>query len=91
MVLGILPEIKAPETTIAFPVGTELYLFTDGLYELTDPAGGRGSYDEFLVYLKRQTEIGKPVWDSMLHWLDRARDKRAIDDDVSLLRFTTQA
>jgi len=91
MVLGILPEIKASETVLEFPAGSELYLFTDGLYELCDPKGGRGSYDEFLVYLEKQTELGKPVWDSMLHWLDRARDKRAIDDDVSLLRFTTQA
>jgi len=91
MVLGIMPEIEAPEITIEFPVGSELYLFTDGLYELCDPNGGRGSYNEFFAYLEKQTELGKPVWDSMLHWLDRARDKRAIDDDVSLLRFTTQA
>ena len=91
IVLGILPEIQPVETTIDFPDGSELYLFTDGLYELCDPAGGRGSYNEFIAYLEKQTELGKPVWDSMLHWLDRARDKRAIDDDVSLLRFTTQA
>jgi sigma-B regulation protein RsbU (phosphoserine phosphatase) len=91
IVLGILPEIQAAETVLEFPAGSELYLFTDGLYELTDPEGGRGSYDEFLAYLEKQTKLGKPVWDSMLHWLDRARDKRAIDDDVSLLRFTTRA
>ena len=91
MVLGILPEIEVVETTVEFAAGTELYLFTDGLYELLDPKGGRGSYDEFLSYLEKQTELGKPVWERMLHWLDRARDKRAIDDDVSLLRFTTQA
>jgi sigma-B regulation protein RsbU (phosphoserine phosphatase) len=91
MVLGIMPEIESPEITIEFPMGSELYLFTDGLYELCDPKGGRGSYTEFLAYLEKQTELGKPVWDSMLHWFDRARDKHAIDDDVSLLRFTTQA
>jgi len=91
MVLGILPEMQAQETVLEFPVGTELYLFTDGLYELCDPKGGRGSYDEFLAYLEKQVQLGKPVWESMLHWLDRARDKRAIDDDVSLLRFTTKA
>jgi sigma-B regulation protein RsbU (phosphoserine phosphatase) len=91
MVLGILPEIQIEETTVDFPVGSHLYLFTDGLYELLDPKGGRGSYDEFFAYLEKQNELGKPVWDRMLQWLDRARDKHAIDDDVSLLRFTTQA
>jgi sigma-B regulation protein RsbU (phosphoserine phosphatase) len=90
-VLGIFPEIHVEEQTIDFPAGSELYLFTDGLYELTDPKGGRGSYEEFLAYLETQNRVGKPVWDAMLHWLDRARDKRAIDDDVTLLRFSTQA
>lgn len=89
-VLGILPDITIPETTIPFPVGAELYLFTDGLYELLDPQGGRGSYNEFADWLKAQTAKGEPIWYSMLQWLNRARDKLALDDDVTLLRFTTQ-
>jgi len=90
-VLGILPEIHAPETTLAFSPTSELYLFTDGLYELLDPQGGRGSYDEFLAYLEKQVHGGKPAWDAILYWLDRARDGRMIDDDVTLLRFATKA
>jgi sigma-B regulation protein RsbU (phosphoserine phosphatase) len=90
-VLGIMPEIHAPETTIEFSPTSELYLFTDGLYELLDPKGGRGSYDEFLAYLEKQVQDGKPAWDAMVSWLDRARDQRMIDDDVSLLRFATRA
>jgi phosphoserine phosphatase RsbU/P len=90
-VLGIMPEIHAPEITIAFSPTSELYLFTDGLYELLDPKGGRGSYDEFLAYLEKQVQGGKPAWDAMLSWLDRARDQRMMDDDVSLLRFATRA
>ena len=89
-VLGIVPEIHAPVTTVPFPPGAELYLFTDVLYELLDPQGGRGSYDEFFAWLETQTRSEKPVWDAMLHWLDRARDQQALDDDVTLLRFTTK-
>jgi serine phosphatase RsbU (regulator of sigma subunit) len=89
-VLGILPEIHAPETTLAFSPTSELYLFTDGLYELLDPQGGRGSYDEFLAYLEKQVHGGKPAWDAILDWLDRARDRRMVDDDVTLLRFATR-
>jgi sigma-B regulation protein RsbU (phosphoserine phosphatase) len=90
-VLGILPEIHAPETTIEFSPASELYLFTDGLYELPDPKGGRGSYDEFLAYLEEQVHGGKPAWDAILDWLDRARQRRIMDDDVTLLRFATKA
>jgi phosphoserine phosphatase RsbU/P len=89
-VLGIMPEIHVQETTIPFPPKTELYLVTDGLYELLDPNGGRGSYDEFFTYLEGQVQKGKPAWDSILYWLDHARSQRMIDDDVTLLRFATK-
>ncbi|MCE0521750.1 MAG: SpoIIE family protein phosphatase [Methylacidiphilales bacterium] len=90
-VLGIMPEIHAPETVIEFFPTSELFLFTDGLYELLDPKGGRGSYDEFLAYLQKQIQGGTPAWNAILSWLDRARDGRMIDDDVTLLRFATRA
>jgi len=88
-VLGIMPEIHAPETTLEFPAGSELYLFTDGLYELLDPKGGRGSYDEFLAYLDTRTQAKQQVWDAMLNWLNRAYSEQSVDDDVTLLRFIT--
>lgn len=90
-VLGIIPEIHCPETTIEFSPTSELYLFTDGLYELPDSQGGRGSYDEFLAYLEGQVQEGKPAWDAILYWLDYARNRRMVDDDVTLLRFATKA
>jgi len=90
-VLGIMPEIEAPETTLDFPSTSELYLFTDGLYELTDPDGGHGSYNEFLAYLEAETLQGKSTWTAMLQWLAKAREQEAIDDDVTLLRFATRA
>jgi phosphoserine phosphatase RsbU/P len=90
-VLGIMPKIDIPEITVPFSPASELYLFTDGLYELLDVKGGRGSYDEFLAYLEKEVENGKPAWGSILQWLDRAREMKLIDDDVSLLRFATKS
>jgi sigma-B regulation protein RsbU (phosphoserine phosphatase) len=88
--LGVLPEITAPETTIDFPRGSQLCVFTDGLYELLDENKDHGSYNEFVAHLQTLVAQGKPLYESMLHWLDRARDKKSIDDDVSLLRFMTK-
>lgn len=90
-VLGILPEINSPEMTIDFPAASELYLFTDGLYELPDSRSGRGSYNEFLAYLEAQSLGGDSTWDAILNWYKRAQDRQVIDDDVTLLRFATKA
>jgi len=90
-VLGIMPEIHCPVSTVEFSPTSELYLFTDGLYELLDPKGGRGSCDEFFAYLEERVHEGKPVWDAILSWLDHARKRGMIDDDVTLLRFATRA
>jgi sigma-B regulation protein RsbU (phosphoserine phosphatase) len=88
--LGVLSEISAPESVIDFPPESQLCIFTDGLYEIMDGKKGHGSYDEFLAYLRHEIEGGQPLYESMLHWFDLARDRQAIDDDVTLLRFMTQ-
>jgi sigma-B regulation protein RsbU (phosphoserine phosphatase) len=90
-VLGIMPTIDVPEITIPFPTTSELYLFTDGLYELLDPKGGRGSYTEFFTYIEKEVGTGRLAWKAMLAWFENAREGRLIDDDVSLLRFATRA
>jgi sigma-B regulation protein RsbU (phosphoserine phosphatase) len=88
-VLGIMPEIRSPETTIKFPASSELYLFTDGLYELPDPKGGRGSYDEFFTWLEKRTRRGESPWDAMLDWHRKATERQFMDDDVTMLHFAT--
>jgi serine phosphatase RsbU (regulator of sigma subunit) len=88
-VLGVLPELEIPETTVAFPAGAELFLFTDGLYELCDEQGQRGSYDEFVAHLRDELRSDVNPWKAMLQWFQEARGNRAIDDDVSLLRLGT--
>ena len=88
--LGVLPDISVPETTIDFSPKSQLCVFTDGLYEILDENKGHGSYDEFLAYLEGEVAAGNPLYESMLRWLVRARERGAIDDDVTLLRFQTK-
>jgi sigma-B regulation protein RsbU (phosphoserine phosphatase) len=89
-VLGVFPEIEAQEITIPFPGGSELLLFTDGIYETRQQGKEHGSYDEFLVHLRAALGADRPVWPAMLAWLEEARGRGAIDDDVTLLRFATK-
>jgi len=89
-VLGVMPEIKVPVTTIPFPPEAELYLFTDGLYELRDRKG-HGSYNEFVRHLEAEAKQKRSVWPTILQWMDEARKRQTVDDDVSLIRFTVPA
>jgi sigma-B regulation protein RsbU (phosphoserine phosphatase) len=90
-VLGVMPEIKAPVAVLPFPPEAELYLFTDGLYELRENKGGHGSYDEFFDHLQAEAKLRRSVWPTILSWMDAAKKRDAIDDDVSLIRFTVPA
>ncbi|MEJ0000732.1 MAG: GAF domain-containing SpoIIE family protein phosphatase [Verrucomicrobiota bacterium] len=89
-VLGIMPALEIPEITIPFPPTSELYLFTDGLYEILDGEEGRGSYDEFFDTLEEKIRKGAAPWPTILRWHTEAVEKKIIDDDVSILRFATR-
>ncbi len=89
-VLGVFPEIEVKEKTIAFPAGSELLLFTDGIYETRGTGKSHGSYDEFLNYLEGRVAAGSPPYESMLDWFESAREREVIDDDVTLLRFANK-
>ena len=90
-VLGVLPQVDVSECTIPFPPGTELLLFSDGLYELTDSDGGHGSYNEFFARVQKEVANGSPPWEVFRHWYKTAHEQKRIDDDVSTLRFATKA
>jgi len=89
-VLGILPEIHAP--------GNHHRLFSHvrtlplhGWPLRTARSQRRSGFLRRIPGLPRKAgHEGKPAWDAMLQWLDRARSRKMIDDDVSLLRFATK-
>jgi sigma-B regulation protein RsbU (phosphoserine phosphatase) len=87
--LGIMPEIRIEATTLPFPPEAELYLFTDGLYEVLNVRGERGSYDEFVDYLARESQRRRSVWPTILEWAENARKRGKIDDDLSLMFFSS--
>ena len=89
-VLGVLPQVSVSECTIPFPRGTELLLFSDGLYELSDPDGGHGSYNEFFARLEKEVATGTRPWEVFRRWYQSAHEEKRIDDDVSTLRFATK-
>ena len=88
--LGVFPEIEIPENTLDFPPGSQLCLFTDGLYEILDSQKNHGSYDELLHKMQSEVDSNEPLYESMLRWLEHAKEKNFLDDDVTLLRLLSR-
>ena len=89
--LGVLPEIQITENVLDFLPGSQLCVFTDGLYEIVDPDKDHGSYKEFVQRMRAGVDAGRPLYESMQEWLGRARAEGRIDDDVTLLRVLSQS
>jgi sigma-B regulation protein RsbU (phosphoserine phosphatase) len=89
--LGVLPEIQITENILDFPPGSQLCIFTDGLYEIVNEEKDHGSYKEFLHRMGAAIDAGQPLYESMQEWLRRARIEGRIDDDVTLLRVLSRS
>jgi PAS domain S-box-containing protein len=82
-VIGVMPDLKYPSARIQVPSSTEIYLFSDGVYEIARPDGSWLSWQEFTQFLHEQ----QPPIDTIVK---RMRDLRGLDefeDDFSLLKM----
>jgi PAS domain S-box-containing protein len=83
-VIGVMPDLKYPSARIQVPSSTEIYLFSDGVYEIARPDGSWLSWQEFTQFLHEQ----HPPIDTIVK---RMRDLHGLDefeDDFSLLKMT---
>jgi sigma-B regulation protein RsbU (phosphoserine phosphatase) len=82
-VIGMMPDLKYPSAKIEVTPAAELYLFSDGVYEISLPSGGLQTWEEFLDYLK----CARPDIDQIVHDMRQLHGGGEFDDDFSLLKF----
>ena len=83
--IGALPGTRYPGSESSIPAGATRWIYSDGAYEVTRPAGGMMSLDEFVALVGRETT--EPA-DDIRRVLDAVRaeqDDPDFDDDISLL------
>lgn len=83
--IGAISDYAYPSATIEVPAQSALYLFSDGVFEITMPDGKVGSLEEFVAQL--EGSAAEPTGEAeRIYQAVRARARNgALDDDFTLL------
>lgn len=86
MIVGGMPGLSYVNETVSIAPGDQLYVFSDGVYEV-DYADGRGMMtdDEFAEQLLVPAPAGRSKVDAMVDWVREQQGRAAFEDDYSLL------
>jgi sigma-B regulation protein RsbU (phosphoserine phosphatase) len=86
--LGMLPNARyqAEEYTLVAP--SRLFLFSDGVYEISRPDGSMLEVAAFEDALARAAPNGTSALDDLLHFAWDVRGSKALEDDFSIIEMT---
>jgi PAS domain S-box-containing protein len=82
-VVGAMPDLTYPSARITIPEHAELYLFSDGVYEIARPDNSWQTWDEFAQFLRHERPSVEAI-------VDRARAMHGVEefeDDFSILKM----
>ncbi|MGB7416811.1 MAG: SpoIIE family protein phosphatase [Thermosynechococcaceae cyanobacterium] len=84
--VGMLAEVTYPQETITIAPDSTLYLFSDGVYEITTADGQRWQFGQFtqlmqLYHQKRLRDLSKIFTE-----ITRIQGQKTLEDDYSLIQ-----
>lgn len=83
--IGGLPESVYHGSSVTVPSGANLYVFSDGVYEVDPPEGDMWTLDELGEYLLRHPlETGKDI-DALYRKMQDYHGQKILEDDFSML------
>jgi PAS domain S-box-containing protein len=82
-VIGVVPDLKYPSARMEIPAGADLYLFSDGVYEIARPDGTWQSWGEFSSYLQQD----RPPIETIVRRMREMHGVEDFEDDFSLLKM----
>jgi sigma-B regulation protein RsbU (phosphoserine phosphatase) len=82
-VVGAMPDTTYPAAEVVLSPSAELYLFSDGVYEIAKPDGGYQTWKEFVHFLQKD----RPKVETVVHRMRELRASDEFEDDFSLLKM----
>ena len=86
-VIGASPTAHYTCSTIRVPAGGQLYLYSDGIYELPKSDGTVLQLEEFIALLGNPSEKGESEIDRVLGFSQSLMNGAPFVDDVSILEI----
>lgn len=88
MPVGMFPEAQYKDATCDIPESSNLYVFSDGVYEIHQPDGNIWGLDEFVELLANSRSASpEDVLDQVVTYIKDLNAKAVFDDDFSLLEI----
>jgi PAS domain S-box-containing protein len=82
-VIGVTPEMKYPSESVELSPGAELYLFSDGVFEIARDDGSYQLWEEFAQYVQEE----RPKLEQIEKRMRELHGAAEFDDDFSLLQL----
>jgi len=86
-IIGVFPDHVFIEESRELPSFSRLYVFSDGIYEVTKPDGTILTYEEFLHILVGAQHSREPVLPSAINAIRAVRGGDQFEDDISIIEF----
>jgi len=87
MVIGSMPGLPYRTATADLGAFAQMYLFSDGVYELSKPDGTMWDFDEFVKCLINPPANGESELDAILKTAQTVQGGTAFEDDFSMVKF----
>jgi PAS domain S-box-containing protein len=82
-VVGVAPDLNYPSARIEVPAQSEIYLFSDGVYEIARPDGSWQSWEELTRFLQED----RPPIETIVKRMREMHGAEEFEDDFSLLKM----
>ena len=87
LVVGGMPGIQYTQDSVEIKPASRLFLYSDGVYEITKPDGTLWQLNEFVVFMGSPPNPGESVMDRLLKHDRELGGTEILDDDFSIVEF----
>lgn len=86
--IGIISDVDYQETAIMLPENGRIYLYSDGVYEITTKQDDSWNWDEFSVLLEEEVRKGRRQPEAIFQDIVSLTKADRFEDDFSLLALS---
>lgn len=87
MPIGTMEDTEFEEGQTQVPHGATLFVFSDGIYEITKQSGDEVELNEFVEILRKPEQVSGQKVNEVLETMRELQGRSHFDDDVSLMEF----